>query len=83
MYERILVTIVGILFLTISTSAFAQEVLYTVNFEGEVAEGWELERGWSVKRDEGNFVLGGRGIIGRDCKKGRTGAIIPFDLALS
>ncbi|MBU1055092.1 MAG: DUF1080 domain-containing protein [Proteobacteria bacterium] len=61
MYKQILVTFIGILLLTCSIPAFAQEVLYTEDFESGATEGWELEPGWRMEQKEGNFVLNGEG----------------------
>ncbi len=62
MCKRILVIFFGVLALTGSVPAFAeQEVLYSENFEAGTAESWELEQGWRVENDEGNFVLSGEG----------------------
>jgi hypothetical protein len=37
------------------------EVLLTDNFEDGTADGWDLERGWSVQQAYGNYVLSGEG----------------------
>lgn len=61
MYERIVIVFVGILLLTVSIPALAQEALYTEDFEAGAVEGWELEQGWRVDQDGGNLVLSGEG----------------------
>jgi len=37
------------------------EVLLADSFEDGIADGWELEPGWRVEREDGNYVLSGEG----------------------
>lgn len=61
MHKRILFILTGIFLLTGSNAGWAQEVLFTEDFESGVVQNWEIERGWRVEQDRGNFVLGGEG----------------------
>lgn len=84
MCKKLLITFIGVLLLTGSIPAFAQEVLYIENFEARVAEGWELERGWKVERErEVIRSLAGKGIVGHGSKKERIGPVIPCKHALN
>lgn len=71
MCKKFIIIFVGILLLTSSSSAFAQEVLYTENFEAGVAKDWEFEPGWRVEQEEGNFVLSGEGHSWARCQIGQ------------
>lgn len=42
-------------------TVFAQEVAYREDFEDGQAQDWELEPGWQVIQDDGNYVLAGQG----------------------
>jgi hypothetical protein len=82
MCKRLLVTFVGVLFLTGSIPAFAQEVLYTEDFEAGVAESWDLEPGWRVEQDERNFVLSGEGHSWARIERGQDWTNYSFRLRL-
>ncbi|OGO24875.1 MAG: hypothetical protein A2Y54_04930 [Chloroflexi bacterium RBG_16_51_16] len=41
----------------------AQNITYQEDFNDGQAQGWELEPGWSVKEDGGNYVLAGEGHV--------------------
>ncbi|UCC89116.1 MAG: hypothetical protein JSV81_07350 [Anaerolineales bacterium] len=55
----------AVVLLSFSAPVVAQSlgevVLYEENFDGGRAEGWELEPGWEIVPDGGNWVLAGEG----------------------
>ncbi len=55
---------VFLLFDQISSQAFAQEgwtVLFQDNFEDGNANEWQLDAGWEIEEEDGNYVLSGSG----------------------
>ncbi len=57
----LIIGLIGFLLLSSSALVIGQEVTFTSDFEGRVADDWVLEPGWQVEQDERNFVLSGEG----------------------
>ena len=56
-----LISLLEFLLLIFSVPAIGQEVTFIDNFESGVTEGWILEPGWQLQRDQHNNVLSGEG----------------------
>jgi hypothetical protein len=52
---------VGFLLLFSAIPGIAQEVHLSDNFEKRAADGWDLEPGWLVEQEGGNYLLSGEG----------------------
>ncbi|MFL7869794.1 MAG: family 16 glycoside hydrolase, partial [Anaerolineales bacterium] len=56
-----ILTIFLVIPLSVQTDTRPQREVYTEDFEDGEAQGWQLDPGWQVLQDEGNYVLSGEG----------------------
>lgn len=82
MCKRLLVTFVVVLLLISSTPVLGQEETFTDNFEDGVAEGWVLEPGWQLEKDERNIVLSGEGFSWVQLQRGQNWTNYSYRLRL-
>jgi hypothetical protein len=64
-----------------STHVFGQEETFD-NFEDGVADGWVLEQGWQLEKDERNIVLSGEGHSWARIERGQDWTNYSFQLRL-
>ena len=57
--DKMFVVVFVMMFLLAYANCYAQITLFEDDFEDGNAIGWELESGWQVEDDNGNYVLSG------------------------